>query len=432
VVAMSARPANGFRAYAANLRRFSRNARLYLVHIVGMDVIHGTWEVIFNLYLLELGFSIEFIGVRLAIMGVARVVAAVPAGWLSDRIGRKWGFILGDGGGAVLAVIQILSANPTVLLVGAAFQSGFGVLHHVTESPFMAENSEPEERIHLFSVGSGIRTLAAMAGALVAGLFPAWIAGVFDLPKVEAFRWATLIGAAGWFLSLIPAVMLRPYLSAEVAAAMKGAPPPRRGVLRGIRNPAVMRKFVIVAALLALGSGLTLSLANVYFQEGVQAGEAEIGVTFAAGSLALAVASFAAPFVETRFGRIRSVVVTRAAAIPFIVVIALAPSLATPTAVVSLAGAAFVLRTTLFNMAGPVYEAFSMEMLHPGERATFTGITSLIGGALAGAGGWMGAQAMGRGDFVTPWLGMALLYAVSTWLFWRFFRPRGAAPPAIA
>ncbi len=432
MVAMSARPANGFRAYAANLRRFSRNARLYLVHIVGMDVIHGTWEVIFNLYLLELGFSIEFIGVRLAIMGVARVVAAVPAGWLSDRIGRKWGFILGDGGGAVLAVIQILSANPAVLLVGAAFQSGFGVLHHVTESPFMAENSEPEERIHLFSVGSGIRTLAAMAGALIAGLFPAWIAGVFDLPKVEAFRWATLIGAAGWFLSLIPAVMLRPYLSAEVAAAMNGPPPPRRGVLRGIRNPVVMRKFVTVAALLALGSGLTLSLANVYFQEGVQAGEAEIGVTFAAGSLALAVASFAAPFVETRFGRIKSVVVTRAAAIPFIVVIALAPSLATPTAVVSLAGAAFVLRTTLFNMAGPVYEAFSMEMLHPGERATFTGITSLIGGALAGAGGWMGAQAMGRGDFATPWLGMALLYAVSTWLFWRFFRPRGAAPPAIA
>ena len=426
LMAMTAPPRNGFRTYLANLRRFSRNARLYLLHIVGMDVIHGTWEVIFNLYLLELGFSIAFIGVRLAVMGIARVVAAVPAGWLSDRVGRKWGFIIGDGGGALLAVIQILSVSPTVLLVAPAFAAAFGALHHVTESPFMAENSEPEERIHLFSVGSGMRTLAAMAGALIAGLFPAWLADTFGLTKLSAFRWATLIGIAGWFLSLIPAVLLRPYVSAEVAEAMAEAPTSDRGLWASVRNPAVIGRLVAVAALLALGSGLTLSLANVYFHEGVGANEAEIGVTFAGGSLFLALASFAAPFVEARFGRVRSVVLTRMAAVPFILVIAFAPSLATPTAVVSLAGAAFILRTTLFNMAGPVYEAFSMAVLHPGERATFVGISSLVGGALAAAGGWLGAQSMDRGSFATPWLAMAVLYAVSTWMFWRFFRHHDA------
>ncbi len=424
---MPAHPPNGFTAYVANLRRFSRNARLYLLHIVGMDVIHGTWEVIFNLYLLELGFSIGFIGTRLAVMGISRVVAAVPAGWLSDRVGRKWGFIIGDGGGALLAVIQILSVDPAVLLVAPAFQAAFGALHHVTESPFMAENSEPEERVHLFSVGSGMRTLAAMAGALIAGLFPAWLADTFGLPKVTAFRWATLLGIAGWFLSLIPAVMLRPYLSAEVASAMTESPVSGRGLRASIRNPRTIGRLVVVSALLALGSGLTLSLANVYFHEGVGADEAEIGVTFAAGSLFLALASFAAPFVEARFGRVKSVTVTRFAAVPFILVIAFAPSLATPTAVVSLAGVAFVLRTTLFNMAGPVYEAFSMALLHPGERATFVGITSLAGGGLAAAGGWLGAQSMDRGAFGVPWLAMAVLYAASTALFWRFFRHEDAA-----
>ena len=181
------------------------------------------------------------------------------------------------------------------------------------------------------------------------------------------------------------------------------------------------------------GSGLTLRLANVYFHEGVGADEAEIGITFAAGSMFLALASFAAPFVEARFGQVRSVAVTRIAAVPFILVIGFAPSLATPTAVVSLAGAAFVLRTTLFNMAGPVYEAFSMAILHPGERATFVGLSSLAGGALAALGGWLGAQSMNRGAFATPWLAMALLYAVSTGLFWRFFRhhdPVRARAPA--
>ncbi|HIE21390.1 MAG TPA: MFS transporter, partial [Acidimicrobiia bacterium] len=215
--------------YLEALRRFSRNAKLYLFHIVGMDVIHGTWEVIFNLYLLELGFSIQFIGLRLVVMGVARVVAAVPAGWVSDRVGRKWGFIIGDGGGAVMALVQIMSVVPVVLLVAPAIQAAFSALHHVTESPFMAENSEPEERIHLFSVGSGMRTLAAMAGALVAGFAPGWLAAVLDISRVSAFRWATVLGIVGWFLSLIPAVMLRPYTSQEVAEAMK-EPTPRPGL----------------------------------------------------------------------------------------------------------------------------------------------------------------------------------------------------------
>src|SRR5262245_17309069 len=69
------------REYVVAVRLFSRNARLYMVHIVGMDMIHGTWEVLFNLYLLALFtpshgvnlfgvyhlHAIEFVGARLAI-----------------------------------------------------------------------------------------------------------------------------------------------------------------------------------------------------------------------------------------------------------------------------------------------------------------------------------------------------------------------------
>jgi len=46
----------GFRGYIARMSLFSPNAPLYMVHVVGMDVIYGTWEVVFNLYLLTVGF----------------------------------------------------------------------------------------------------------------------------------------------------------------------------------------------------------------------------------------------------------------------------------------------------------------------------------------------------------------------------------------
>ena len=144
-------------SYIGRIRQFGWNARMYLLHIFGMDVIHGAWEVLFNLYLLlifpELG--IAFVGLRIAVMGIAGALSSIPAGKFSDRIDRKWGFIIGDGGGAACSLILIMSEDPTTILAFSAIAACFGSLHHVTEVPFMAENSNPGERIHLFAVGSG-------------------------------------------------------------------------------------------------------------------------------------------------------------------------------------------------------------------------------------------------------------------------------------
>ncbi len=425
------KPERGLRGYWANVRRFSRNARLYLVHVIGMDLIHGTWEVLFNLYLLELGFGIEFIGLRLAVSGVAGAVASVPMGWLSDRIGRKAGFILGDGGGALMALVQILSANPVVLLVAPAISAMFGALHHVTESPFMAENSERRERVHLFSVSDGLRTLSAMAGSLMAGFLPLWLAGQLQIEKVTAYRYAVFIGIALWFLSLIPALMLKRHVSREVVEARREASKAkvinlRRGLLwrlfANVRNPQIIGKFLLIEALLSLGAGFVLPLMNVFFREGIRAHEHEIGLTFAGGSLFLALGAFLAPFVAERLGKVASVFWTRLAAVPFILLIGLSPDLATPATVVSLAGFAYILRTTLFNLANPVAEAFQMELLHPLERATATGLEATLGRIMTAVGGFLGAQLMAMGDFRTPFFVMAALYLGGTLLFWAFFR----------
>jgi len=87
-------------SYFGKVRSFSSNAKLYIVHVFGMDFIYGTWEVLFNLYLLAIGFDPAFIGLRLIIGGVAGALSALPAGMISDRIGRKASFITGDGGNA--------------------------------------------------------------------------------------------------------------------------------------------------------------------------------------------------------------------------------------------------------------------------------------------------------------------------------------------
>jgi MFS family permease len=418
----------GLRGYVQKIALFSRNARLYLLHVIGMDLIHGTWEVLFNLYLLAIGFGIDFIGLRIAIMGVAGAVASVPMGWLSDRLGRKTGFILGDGGGALMSLIQILSVNPIVLLGAPAISALFGALHHVTEPAFMAENSEQRERVHLFSVSDGLRTLSAMAGSLVAGFLPLWAATQFGWDKVTAYRVATYLGIAWWFLSLVPAVMLRPYVSGEVAQTKQSPPATTirarawRALFANIKNPVIIGKLLIVNAFISLGGAFVIQLFNVFFKEGVHAHEHEIGTTFAAGSLFLALGAFLAPFVSERLGKVASVFVTRLASVPFILLIGLAPQLATPETVISLAGLAYVLRTTLFNLANPVFDAFSMELLHPSERATAVGLESTVGRILTAIGGFLGALLMNAGDYRTPFFVMTAMYLISTFFFWGFFR----------
>jgi MFS family permease len=137
--------------YIARPREFGRNVNLYVLYVIRMDMIHGWFNVLFNLYLLALGFDVRFVGLRLTIGFIASEITAVPAGLVSDRIGRKASFIPGDGIGATVALVMIHARSEALLLAGPAFTAFFGNLHHTSEAAFMAENSKPSERIRLFS-----------------------------------------------------------------------------------------------------------------------------------------------------------------------------------------------------------------------------------------------------------------------------------------
>lgn len=420
--------------YAVAIRSFSRNARLFIVHVIGMDTVHGTSLVLVNLYFLAVGLSIEFIGLRLLLGGIAGAIFSVPAGLVSDRIGRKWSFVIGDGVGAALYLITIFSVNEGVLLATGVLAAMFGTLHGVSEPAFMAENSEQRERVHLFSVSDGLRTLSAMVGGLLGGFVPLLAASLAD--KVTLYRASIFIGIAIWALSLIPALMLRGH-----DRPSERGPWGIRHMFAGVRHPDRVLRLVAVGGMIGLGFGFVGPLFNVFFSEGLHAHTHDIGVTFASGSLFLALAALAAPFLAARMTKVQAIVGTRLLAVPFILLIGLSPSLATFTTVLTLAGLAYVVRIVLANAAGPIAEAFSMEILDPGERGTMVGLRSTAVQTLSGLGAFAGARLMAAGDYVTPFVVMASLYAASSVLFWIWFRPlerasaremavAGAAEPA--
>ena len=428
--------ARGTRAFVGDYidktSRFSRNANLYVIHVIGMDMIHGSFDVLFNLYLLAVGFDIRFIGLRLLIGFIARALTAIPAGLLSDRIGRKASFILGDGIGAIIGVIAISTRNEALLLALPAIGALFGNLHHTSEAAFMAENSKPAERVHLFAVSGSLRTFSAMTGALIAGLVPAFF--IDDFGRVDAYRYATYAGLSLWFLSLIPALMLRSHEAEERpeeqfrSSAPAGQSPRTsrglRSIFSGITHPRRIVYFVITSAFASIAFAIVAPMFAVVLHEGdVHAGEGQIGVMFAVAQLSLAVVTLGTPLLAARMLRVDAIALTRLAAIPFILGLGLMPLIFDEGGLLLLLFAmSYVGRVGFLRMASPLDDSFNMDVLDARERATNTGLEIAVGSGLSAIAILIGSRLLDSGDFTTPFLIMAVASLISTAIYWRVFR----------
>src|SRR5436190_20949946 len=143
-------------------RAFARPARFYLRAEFLMWTAHGIFSVLFSLYLVAAGASEGRVGRAVASSAIGMVAAALPAGWLADRWGRRRTLMLG----AVLeGVGHVLRASTThgALVLGAGFVAGLGQsLFQIAAAPFLTDHSTPRERTHLFSM--------FFASALLAGV----------------------------------------------------------------------------------------------------------------------------------------------------------------------------------------------------------------------------------------------------------------------
>ena len=75
------------KSYLQTIRLFNRNVRLYLfaVAMIGFSYI-GLFVVLFNLYLLRLGYGASFIGVLNAAGPLTFILISLPA----SSFGRRW------------------------------------------------------------------------------------------------------------------------------------------------------------------------------------------------------------------------------------------------------------------------------------------------------------------------------------------------------
>ena len=287
-----------------HVRKYDRNVQRFL--LFGIFYFSGLalFLLLYNLYLLRLGYREDFIGRLASLTPLACGIVAVPIGIWSDRIGRK-PFLIAAA--LLLGLSQLglcLTLRPALLFC-FAFLSGISLSFvYVIHVPFLAENSTPEMRGQAISVGFATQVLTRMLLSLVGGALPGLVGGMMavSIDRPEPFRYVLLLGACITLLSVFPLLSIRP--QADRASEPVSEP-------EGVAPWKLLATFLCVSAFRGLSFGMSVTFFNVFFEEELLASTATIGAIFTLSQAVGVPSAVAAPALSRRFGATVTIVLLR-------------------------------------------------------------------------------------------------------------------------
>ncbi len=396
--------------YWARVSAFHPNARLYLASAILTGAALGIYRLLFNFYVLSLGFDENLLGQLITITSLSALVTALPMGYLADMLGRKNSFLL--GGVVVAGSVAAMLLWPSVLMFYAmnVLMGMAQGLQMVTMAPFLLENSGEEERTYLFSLSSGLQMAAAFVGNSIGGYLPGWIAAQQGVSETSSVAYAGALGiiSAIALLGLIPLFWLRtPVLKKSERAFF--AP-----LAYARQHPATLTKLLAPMLVTSIGAGLFMPFMNVFFRVAHGQPDPVIGNVLAWGALAMGIGLVIAPPLADRYGKAELVVITQGISIPFLIMLGYAPWF-------WMSAFSHYARLALMNMSGPVYMTFVMEHVESDSRATVASLVSMVnsfGWAFSPSiSGWLQVN-YGFGPVFAL---VIVLYSVSVFMYWKFF-----------
>lgn len=395
--------------YLKTVGGFSHNAKLYLVHTVLSGLGLALLVLLYNLYILSLGFKQDMIGLVTLVACVVAVFAALPVGLLSTRLGYKFAFIFAVSGTAGSIALPLVFPTREVLIGleliwGVAF-----TLLVILGAPFMTENASDAERAHLFSVQFVLSTATAFVGSLVGGELPRLFAGLFgvDTESPAAYQGALVIAVLLILSSAIP------FFFVQSSKGRAGSPKIARPRL-AVRNPRQVTRLLLPHFFASLGAGMFIPFANVFWRVLFGLPDSTIGTIFATSALLMAGLGLFSPTLTKRFGEVRVMVVAQTVAVAGVLFFGFSPLI-----VLALLG--YFARDVMVNLMRPLFGHFLMEQSDPTERAAVSALSTMVFNLAWGMGSWVSGVWQTNGQFGLVFIASAAFYLLSTFLFQSFF-----------
>lgn len=347
-----------------------RDIHLFLVYALLSYLGIGVLSLIFNLYLVRLGYNEAFIGAFNGVYTLAMGVTCLALGFLINRFGNWQCIVWGTAQFVLASIVLCFLTDGTLLLVFGGLIGIGSAFILTTQMPFVIEWTPREHVSTIAALSSALNSASVMLGSLAGGLLPGMLATVtgLDAHGIGVYRWTLVIGAVATGLSLIPMVMMgearrqRHHSDFQVAHAQL---PSHRVRHRARRDVGAL---VLLGLLLALGVGAVEPFYNVLL-EGMGTSTSQIGLIFAVSGLVATVVSIGGPPLANRIGLVAAQIWTRLIHVPFhLGLIAVGHPL--------LVSLAYGTRRVSGSMAWPLESAHVGGLLPPQARSHAFGLRS--------------------------------------------------------
>ncbi|WP_209125017.1 MFS transporter [Alkalihalobacillus sp. BA299] len=333
------------------LKSYNKNVRLFLLASFLGNVGMGIFMIIYNYYIRELGFDDQVNGKVIAMTAMASAIFLLPAGLMSDKVGRKKVILVGAIFSALTLFLRAVLVAEPLLLVSAFCTGIFMSFIQVSSIPLLAENSTEKQRVHLFSFNFALIMVANVVGNALGGTLSDALQAFLSLSTLWSVRVTLLVGSAFFFASLVPILTIneKKKLKTEKtgASSFKNIFKTQKAGLK------MIALFAIAQLIIGFGSGLVIPYLNLYFTDRFEINKSLVGIIISLGQAMTAVALMIGPAVVKRFGEVRAVVILQLSSLPFLLLTAYTENL-------WFAVIGFLFRQALMNAGNPIQMSLMM------------------------------------------------------------------------
>jgi MFS family permease len=403
----------------------TRNTYLLILASGAGAVSLGLFNVVFNLYVLAGGRSQSELGIVLAVTTLGAAAGVLPGGIASDAWGRRPVFVVSGVVAGIATIGECSVTGQAPLLLFGIMSGAAGAAVSVAVLPALVESAPGRAATAL--AGAGAAGLVGISGG---SLFGGWLPGQASvLPvlrtlhiasAVETYRVTLYVGLGIALVAVLPALLWyrdhsRPIGFAGALASL-GVGFRRKRVASLEAEGTGQRAFrggpyLLANVFLGTGAGWAIPYLNLFLTGTRGFSVAQYGTLAATGSLILAVATVATPYVSRRIGMPAAVGISQLVSLAALTTLALARRK-------DVGAVAYCMRQALMDMTAPAAQGWVTERLDEGHRGVYSSLVLIafqVPWAITSAlGGWLQA----RTGFGPLFVLTALFYVPAALVFW--------------
>lgn len=383
------------------IRQLTPPVRRLLLHSMLFGLALSIAELLFNFYLVSLGYNTDTAGLLSTISRLSGVVLGFPIGMLIDRIGARqalifgalcyggsWALLLTSGSIWILSIAQFLIGGSHILAVTAAV-------------PLLASITSDAQRAAFFGLNASAVLMIGLLGNLTGGLLPSMAGRLLNtLPEsTNAYRLALSIIIILSITAILPVLRAFPAATSNRSADHTAASQLQLPIKTLLR-------YALASFLLGIGGGAFLPFQNLFFRQQFGLSDAAVGTVMAWSSLGMGLGAAIGGPTSSKLGLQRAAALLRLGSAPAMLLL-LSPVLMPATI-------GFFFRGFFIAASYPLNDALVIQSTPLQQRGIAVSIMSVLwasGWAVASiVSGWVQVW----GGFAPVLVAAAIAYAISS------------------